>query len=204
MAITSFSTLKSAVADWLDRDDMGDAIETMIGLAEARIYRDLRLRAMESSFAETISSGTVTVPANYLEFRHVVLDGSPFTPLEVRSSNWIYENYPLRSSDSKPLFYARDGTSFIFGPYPDSDYTVRGNYYAKLTALSTSNETNWFVDNAPDLLLYGTLVHAAPYVGHDERAALWSSAYEEAKDRVQQQDHYERFPRSMSLRVMTQ
>jgi len=204
MVINSFTTLKSAVADWLDRDDMGDAIETMIGLAEARIYRELRIRPMETSLSVAISSGVAAVPSDYLELRYANVSGSPVQRLEPKSPEWITTNYPLRSSNSKPRFIARDVDSFIFGPYPDSTYTILGSYYAKLTALSTDNETNWFTSNAPDLLLYGTLVHSAPYVQNDGRLSMWEGAYQQVKQRVIEQNDAERYPAGMTLAATAQ
>ena len=202
--ITSFTTLKNNVADWLDRDDMGDAIETMIGLAEARIYRDIRIRAMETALSETVASGVIAVPSSYLELKYAYVDTNPVTSLEPQTAEWIHANYSLRSADGVPVYIARDGDNFIFGPYPDGGYTIKGTYYQSLTALSTSNETNWFTTNAPDLLLYGTLLHSAPYVGDDQRATLWNQAYEEAKRQVEKQDRKERWPRGMSVRAVPQ
>ena len=40
MAITNYSELKSAIADWLDRTDLTDQIPDFITLAEARHKRD--------------------------------------------------------------------------------------------------------------------------------------------------------------------
>jgi hypothetical protein len=202
MAINSFTTLKSAVADWLDRDDMGDAIETMIGLAEARIYRELRIRPMETSLSVTIASGVAAVPSDYLELRHAYVDQAKAVKLEPRSLEWIVTNYPTRSASSIPKYIARDGDDFHFGPYPDSTYTIKGVYYAKLTALGTANETNWFTSNAPDLLLYGTLVHTAPYIGHDARLPLWEAAYGEVKTRIIEQNDADRYPAGMAIRAM--
>ena len=201
MAITSFSTLKSAVADWLDRDDMGDAIETMIGLCEARFYRDpeIRLRAMEAAFSDTIASGVVAVPSGYLNWKYLYVDGTPVQVLEIRNPDWIYATYPTRSSSAKPQYIAREGDNFIFGPYPDSGYPIKGIYYQKLTALSTSNETNWFTDNAPDFLLYGTLVHSAPYIKDDPRIQVWEMAYQMARAEVVDQEKQEEYPRNMPL-----
>ena len=201
-SINSFTTLKNAVANWLDRDDMGDAIDIMICLAEADIYRQLRIRPMETALSETIASGVVAVPSGYQELRYAYVDTNPVTSLEVQSPDWIHGNYPTRSADGVPVYIARDGDNFIFGPYPDSTYTIKGAYYASLMALSTSNETNWFTSNAPDLLLYGTLLHSAPYVGDDPRAALWSQAYETVKQRVERQDQHERWPRGMVMRAV--
>ena len=46
MAINTYSTLQTAVANWLDRDDLTDRIPEFVSLAEATFNRTLRLRAM--------------------------------------------------------------------------------------------------------------------------------------------------------------
>lgn len=204
MAITSYSTLKTAIADWLDRDDLSSQIDTFIDLCESQIYRELRIRPMETALSETISGGTASVPTGYLELRFAYIDLDRTVWLQMVDPGWIYANYPTRASSGRPLYIARDGDSFIFGPYPDSGYTIKGSYYAKLDALSASNETNWFVTNAPDLLLFGSLVAATPYVGDDERAVVWKVQYEEAMRAVMEQDRKERWstrvPMQMSVR----
>lgn len=203
MAITTYSTLKSAAADWLDRDDINDAIETMIGLAEARIYRELRIKAMETALSVSISSGVAAVPSDYQELRFAYLDTTPVQHLQIADPEWLYAAYPTRSADSTPQYIAREGSNFIFGPFPTSGRTLKGIYYASLTALSTSNETNWFTTNAPDLLLYGALAHSALYLGQDARLTAWEAAYQTLKERVVAQDKQERAPRGMSLSVRT-
>ncbi len=203
MAVTSYSTLKTSVADWLDRSDIGTAIDTMIDLCEARIYRELRLRFMESSLSVTISSGVAAVPSDYIELKSAHINTNPIQHLQPKSQNWIETVYPERSSSGVPHYIARQGDNFIFGPYPDSDYTLAGTYYAKPTALSTSNETNWLTSNAPDLLLYGALVHSAPYIGHDERAPLWEAGYQDALARVMNTEREENYPRHIPLRMTT-
>lgn len=192
MSINSFSTLKTAVNNWLNRTDLSDYVNDFIMLGEARIYRELRIKAMETALSDTISSGVVAVPSDYLELKHAYINSSPTQPLQRKTAEWIYQKYPTRSADSVPKFIARDGDNFIFGPYPDSGYTLKGIYYAKLTALSTSNETNWFTSNAPDLLLWAALAEAEPFIGNDERAMLWETKYQQAKNAVESQDEKER------------
>ena len=59
MAINTYSTLQTAVANWLDRDDLTARIPEFIALAETRINRALRIRAMETvSTAISTASGT--------------------------------------------------------------------------------------------------------------------------------------------------
>ena len=42
MAITTYSELQSAVADWLNRDDLTSVIPNFIELAEADLTRNLQ------------------------------------------------------------------------------------------------------------------------------------------------------------------
>lgn len=60
MAISQYSELKTAVANWLGRSDLTSRIPEFIGLAEDRVYQRLRLRAMETQ-AELKSSANVSV-----------------------------------------------------------------------------------------------------------------------------------------------
>jgi hypothetical protein len=121
------------------------------------------------------------------------IHGSPGSKLERKDSEWIYANYPTRSADAKPKFFAREGQTLIFGPYPDSTYTVKGSYYKRLTALSVSNTTNWMITDAPDLLLFAALCEAAPYLQDDGRIVIWEKKYAQIKERIQQADLDEEF-----------
>ena len=204
--ITTFSTLKTAVADWLDRDDIsavGGPIDVMIALMEEELYRDLRLRFMETALNVTLASGVAAIPSDFLELKFAYIDGSPTQPLQMKPSEWIYQNYPLRSQDSRPQFMSTEGDNFIFGPFPDgSTYTLKGSYYARPTDLSTSNETNWLTTNAPGLLLNGTLLQSIGYLGMDERVSYWRQEFDRLFTRVMQADKRERFPSEMQLTVI--
>ena len=57
MAINTYSTLQTAVANWLDRNDLTDRVPEFISLAEATFNRVLRLRAMETTVADATPSG---------------------------------------------------------------------------------------------------------------------------------------------------
>jgi len=201
MAINSFSTLKTAVLDWLDRDDIGDAVDNMVSLMEARLYSRLRVRGMETALSETIASGTITLPSDFLEFKHAYLDTTPTVALEFKPADWVQKRYPTRTSSGRPQFAAVDAGTLIFGPYPDSGYAVAGTYYARPAALSVSNETNFLTTSWPDLLLYGTLVHSAMYLGQDSRLSAWEVAYDDAFKRITSADKREGFPAGVALRA---
>jgi hypothetical protein len=51
-------------------------------------------------------------------------------------------------------------------------------YYAKPESLSNTVTTNVFLTVCPDLLLYGALGEAEPYLMNDARLQTWASLYD--------------------------
>lgn len=193
MAITSYSTLKAEIAAWVDRDDLTDNLDSFIDLVEADLNRRLRIRAMETSFSGNLSSGVFAVPSGYRQLRSMYLDASPSKRVEPAPLDWLYMTYPNRASSGLPEFVAREGSNFVFGPYPDSDYAVSGIYWKAFDALSASNETNWLTENAPDVLLYGGLTMAEAFGWNDERLLMLKTQYEQGIKDLQNEDKRERF-----------
>lgn len=200
--ITSYSTLKTSIANFLHRDDLTSLIPEFITDGEARIYNDLRIKAMETAYSSTISSGTVALPTGFLEWKNLYVDSTPTQKLDRKSVEWIYQFYPTRSAEGLPKFFARDSENIIFAPYPDSNYAIKGTYYKRLSALSDSNTTNWFIENAPELLRYAALCEAAPYIRDMNMLAGWEQKYEMAKQRIKATDRREGFSGSvLTMRV---
>lgn len=193
MSIASYSELQTAVINRLHRANLTALVPDFIALGEARIYRDLRVRCMETALNSAISAGVVALPSGYVELKHAYVEGSPIRKLQRKTPDFIYTKYPTRSSDRCPVYIAREAENFIFGPYPDSAYTVKGIYYKRLTALSDSNSTNWFTANAPDLLLFAALVEAADHVSNDAALMKWEGKYNQVKDRIQAESDGEEF-----------
>jgi hypothetical protein len=185
MTISTFTQLSTSVSNWLHRADLTAVVEDFIMAGEWKINRLLRIRAMEADLSVAIASGVAALPSDYVQLKFAYISGTPTQPLQRKTAQWIGENYPTRSSSGKPLYIGRQGSNFVFGPYPDSAYTVAGVYYKRLDPLSGANETNWFTANAPDLLLYAALCEAAPYLKNDIRIAVWQAKFTEALGQVQ-------------------
>jgi hypothetical protein len=193
MSITTYAELKTSISNWLARSDLNTYVGDFIALGEKRIYRDLRIRAMETAMNSSIASGVIAVPSGYVAMKYAYIEANPIWKLARKDAEWIYEQYPTRAADGQPYFFAREADNFIFGPYPDSTYTVKGVYYKRLDALSDSNTTNWFVANAPDLLLFASLCEAAPFLKADNRIQVWEAKYGMVKNSVQLEDDQEEF-----------
>jgi|TARA_R110000824_G_scaffold38982_2_gene118475 hypothetical protein len=187
MALTNYTTIKAVIQDYLDRSDLASQLTDFMTLAENRIYRDLRVSAMETALSATISSGTIAVPTGYLEMKYAYINASPTSTLQRKDLDYIYTNYPTRSADGKPAYYARQGTNFIFGPYPNSNYSIAGIYYKKLTVL-TGTGTNFITADIPEALIFGALVEAEPFLQNDERIPMWENRYQQTIKAAQAQD----------------
>lgn len=194
MAFTTYSGLKTTLGVWLARtdaaDDLNVYVDDFIDLAEERLARDVRIWGIEKALSDTIASGVIAVPSDFTELKHAYISGDPVYPLDQREAWWIYRKYPTRSSDSKPFYIAVDGGNFIFGPYPDSTYTVAGTYYKKPTALSDNNTTSEWTTYCPDLLLWACLAETAPFLKDDARSAVWESKYASRLKELNRQDSH--------------
>lgn len=193
--ITDYSTLKTAVADYLARSDLTGFIPNFIQNCEGKLYKNLRIRAMETALSGTIASGVLAVPSGYVQLKYAYVNTSPVQPLDWVPPEMIYARYPVRSGSAEvPRDISVEASNFIFGPYP-GDYAIGGIYYTRLTALSDSNTTNWFTTNAPDLLLYGSLVEAEPFLKNDRRIETWAVFYKQSYEAVEGEEIRQRTAR---------
>ena len=55
--------------------------------------------------------------------------------------------------------------------------------FAKVPDLA-SNSDNWLLDDSPDVYLYGSLMHSAPYLQEDARITVWAQLYSAAVARL--------------------
>lgn len=199
MAFDTYNDLKTSVASWLHRDDLTSIIPDLILLGEKWIFRHARTRDMESAYSRAIASGVAAVPSGYLAIKHLRADGSPASPLKVRPSSWIYEHYPLRSSDGKPKFVGVDGTDFVFGPFPDDTYTIKGVCYVQPTSIQSSANAVYLAN--PDLYLYAALCAAEPHIKNDKRLPMWMEQRNSILADINGQDKDSQYGPGMAVQV---
>jgi len=193
MALSTYSDLQSAIANWLAR--AGDAALTaaapdFITLAETRLNRDLRLRAMEtrdSAFA--ISAAYTALPSGFLGLRSIRLNTTPAAALEAMAPEQMDRAHAGWQS-GRPRAYAIVANQLRLAPTPDAAYSADIVYWKAFTALSAGQPSNWLLSNAPDLYLYASLMEAVAFTGNDERLPLWAAAYERARAAMQAADDH--------------
>ena len=185
MAISNYSELKAAIADWLNRSDLTDSIPDFIVLAETRHKRDFKIRRMETRVtASTVAdSEFYSLPDNYVAMRNIQLNTDPKTPLEYLTPEQM-DRIHAGSSKGKPKAYSIIGNNIQLRPIPDSVYQIEILYFKHFTALSDSNTTNDMLTHHPDAYLYGALVEAEPYLQNDKRIQVWSAYYDRTKNDI--------------------
>lgn len=183
--ISSYSTLLTAVSDYLARSDLSTFTPNFVQNFEEDFFREPKNfgRWMETSTDSAIASSVVALPSAYLGLKHAYVSGSPSTRLDRVSLNQLYGRYPRGSRTGRPGWISREGSNFVFGPAPDSNYTIHLVYWAKPTLLrsfAADAAAHWLIVNAPDLLLYGALLAAEPFLKNDSRIPVWQALYDRA------------------------
>jgi hypothetical protein len=160
MAIANYTDLQSAISDYLARSDLASRIPDFITLAESRMNRALRTRDMETSATVTMTSGSGSLPANYLEWIEVVHDGTRDQTLryvEPDSEEWRFRYRP----NGDPMYFTILAATLKIRP------VVSGNcnmvYYRTIPDLAT-NSTNWLLTRAPDLYVNFALAEACIFI----------------------------------------
>lgn len=183
MALTSYSELKSSIADWLNRGDLTAVIPDFISLAEAQMERKLPTQKMVKRANATIDTPFSALPSDFLSAKSLILTStSPVRQLTFISQDELDAKKHIYSATGKPNYFALVGNQIEVLPAPDSSYTAELTYIATLSKLSDSNTSNWVLARHPDVYLYGSLLQAAPYLRDDERVGLWSSQYQAAME----------------------
>ena len=196
MALTSYSTLKTSIANWLNRSDLSDEIaDDFIVLTEADLNSKLRIRKMVNQTTITIDSETESVPTGFLQIRNFyILSGATKHPLRYVAPSHM-DQLRGTSTSGTPEVYTILGDTFRFSPKPDSSYTGYLNYYKKFDALTVSNTSNWILTDHPAIYLYGSLFHAANFLGGIEPSQVqqWQQMYSTAMERLERNDREDQF-----------
>jgi len=184
MSISNYAELKTAIANFLARDDLTDQIPNFIQLAESRMNRELETREQQKRVTATLTSGDeyIALPPDMREIREVKLNTSPITVLSYYSPVALDKSYGTTST-GKPSGYSVVGKELKLRPVPDSTYTAEIIYVGDLNSLSNSATTTLF-SRSPDLYLYGSLTEAYTYLLDEQRASVYDSKFTRALEEV--------------------
>ena len=202
MTITNFGTLKTAIADTLNRDDLTSVIPQFVSLAQAQFNRKIRSHRQITRGSLTIDAQFEALPADWLETIRITMDANPIRVLtQISMDDLTRYRTAIDNTTDAPVYFAHNGTDIELFPTPSTSYTGEITYYAKVTALSADADTNWLLTNNPDVYLYASLIHSAPYLREDPRLAVWAGLLAQAMDEIEDETAAARFGSPLRMRM---
>jgi len=195
MALSTYSDLKTSVANYLNRNDLTDVIPDFIRLTEDKLNRELKVRANLARAETTTTNGTefYDLPSDMIELRNVTYETSSNSyALAYLSPESINREYGTYTSGA-PKAYTSLGTDIKIAPTPDGSYTINISYYKKLINLSDSVSSNNILANFPDLYLFGSCLEGAVYLNDNEQVQRFAALFTNTLDSVRRIEESARY-----------
>lgn len=189
MTSASAMTYDSLVSDlqvYCERTDnpFVEQIPRMIMMAENRIASGLKGLGLKKFVTGTMIAGQTTLdkPTRWRET-------ASFSILVNNQRKYLYERgyeycrtfWPDATVQGEPTYYANYDFEHLFlTATPDQNYAFELSYYERPQPLDSITQTNFLTQYYPQLLLYGTLLEAQPFLKLPERIAEFKAFYDEA------------------------
>lgn len=191
----TYSLLVAQIPGYSERSDAAFAamVPTFVMLAENRLAAEVKQQGFQSVVSGTLAVGNPVMakPAFWREtisftYKDPVLG---WAPLRLRALEYVKNFWPVAASIAPPRFYADyNASNFYVAPSPDYAYPFELAYYARLEPLDATNQTNWLTLNAPQLLLYASMLEANLWLKNTDKVAFWQGLYESAKGAITQEN----------------
>jgi hypothetical protein len=190
----TFASLKQDIQRYLERGAtyasdpvVYEQIPRFINLAERRIARELKVQGFINVVTGALTVGQ-SVYAKPDRWRDTVSFNIGTGPLNnsrktifTRDYEYLRSYWPDATETDEPIFYSDyDYSHWLVAPTPDDEYPFEVLYYELPPLLDDTVQTNWLTEYAPQLLLYGALLEATPFLKNDERIQVWQNMYDRA------------------------
>jgi hypothetical protein len=204
MTFTSLQGLRNYIKDFANRKDLSDSrVTSFINLAQDRATRVLRIPVLEG-YNENLSissEGDISLPQDYIEAKQLTIEHEGCTyELERKPLSFMTA---IRSKTGVPKYFARRGNKLLLAPLNDDITTAQLYYYISLDPLENTLDTNWFVENAADILIYGALAEIALFTKNPEEAQMFEAKFRGAASEIENMANKAEFSGS-SLRINPQ
>ena len=182
----TYDTLVNDVRTYLERTDQStlEKIPTFIMLAESIISDELKILGQQQAVLSTLVVGDPVIPKparwRKTTSMNITVNGEK-KPVLLRKYEYLRNYWPDPTQTGEPKYYADyNFNNWLIAPTPDAAYTFEVLYYEKVQPLDETNQVNFWTENAPQAMLYGTLLQAMPFLKNDSRVQLWQALYDRA------------------------
>jgi len=182
--VLTYDNLITTVEQYLERNDAAvvNQIPTFITLCEFEIAQQIKTLGQQQVVESVMTAGNPVIPkpARWRKTvsMNVTSNGTP-SPVLLRKYEYLL-NYNSGGTSGLPLYYADyDYGHWLVSPTPNQSYAFEVLYYERINPLSSTNQTNWLTQNAPNAMVFGTLLQAMPFLKNDQRQ-IFQQKYSEA------------------------
>tara|TARA_R100001143_G_scaffold63494_1_gene70939 strand:- start:2294 stop:2941 length:648 start_codon:yes stop_codon:yes gene_type:complete len=189
----TYSTLKSAIQNYTDSVETTFVanLDNFIQAAEQRILNSIDLQYFRKNVTGTVTANDqyLAVPTDYLaSFSLSVISSSNKEFLLEKDVNFVQSINPNSATTGTPKYYAFfDINNFILAPTPSANAVAELHYFYRPDSLTAGGDsgTTWLSTNAPNAMLYGSLVEAYIYLkGEPDLMKLYTDRFMESLVRL--------------------
>lgn len=212
----TYGELKTAIQDFTENTETSFVtnLPVFVRSAEDRIFTlvDLELFRKNATAQLTINDPYLNVPTDYLApFSLQITTTNHKQFLQFKDVNFAQQYNIDYGSTARPEYYSVfDVDNFVVSPTPDIAYDVELHYYYRPASITAGADSakSWLSDNAPNALLYGSLVEAYTYMkGEADMMQLYEQRFgqeiQRLKDLAEARENSDAYRRGLPDRPRT-
>jgi len=204
----TYAELKTAIQQYADNTETSFVanLPTFIKTVEERLLKSVDLETFRKNVTGTLQANSqfLAVPSDYLaSFSLSTQFDGTISGVSITSESFLlqkdvnfiqtYTPAPQDTTASllqvgRPLYYAYfDQDNFIIAPVPDDKYKMELHYFYRPQSLTAvgDNNTTWLSENAPNAMLFGSLVEATVYMkGEPDIMQMYNERFAESVARL--------------------
>lgn len=181
--VMTYNSLLADIANYSERSDPQflAMIPNLIYLAEQEIAAQVKtlwqLTVVDTTLISGSQGAVLQKPARWRKTVSMSINGEPVMK---RGQDYVRQ-YQYEVPNGQPVYYAEfDYNNWSLAPVPDDEYPVQITYYSLIQPLDENNQENLITREAPQALLYGTLLQAQGYLKSLDKIAVWKGYYDQS------------------------
>lgn len=201
----TYDKLVAEVLAYLERNDAETIaqVPNFIMLAIRRISKECKTLGLKNFIYGTLTPGVWVYkkPGNWRSTSTMICvntrpPNSPNNPtfgkefpLKTISLSYCQVYAPDVSAQAQPMYYSDyDYNHWYIAPTPDYAYPIQIGFYQNELQISHEDQINFLITNAPELMLYASLLEAQSYTKNKEMIPIWKGIYDEALAKFNAED----------------
>ncbi|MCI1046922.1 phage adaptor protein [Caballeronia zhejiangensis] len=174
---SSYDEFQVTVGEYLQRNNLADKIPGFIQLAEVRFrdeFNDFpQQKAAPYTLTPAAGTNVIALPSDCAAISLVMYGNHHLRLISLADVN-------NRNTQQDAYMFAEDGNNLYLQTATDGQKTLTIYYFAELDSLSSLNQSNWLLEEYPNIYLFATLAEAAQYLMDVDLIQLYEMRLQQA------------------------